>query len=172
MSVLQITVIWRGNLHYELITIGKFQKLSWYWSSLSRSKCLHKQDLSGGSYSSHRFFGFKIAAQSQDSTGNFITWTLVRKEPFLVIRRKILWNLWIVIITVNLMKQNLYPQMFLWENTCMKPNPATTVCRGRDPVLLVSTFWIFVYSDVQIYFDPFISDKTSAWCLEVTKQKR
>ena len=70
-------------------------------------------------------FGFKIAAHSQDSTGNFITWTLVRKEPFLVIRRKILWNLWIVIITVNLMKQNLYPQMFLRENTCMKPNPAT-----------------------------------------------
>ena len=97
-------------------------------------------------------FGFKIAAHSQDSTGNFITWTLVRKEPFLVIRRKILWNLWIVIITVNLMKQNLYPQMFLRENTCMKPNPATwlTVCRGRYPVLLVSTFKIFVYSDVKI----------------------
>ena len=150
MSVLQITVIWRENLHYELITSGKFQKLSWYWSSLSRSKCSHKQDLSGGSYSSHRFFGLKIAAHSQDSTGNFITWTLVRKEPFLVIRRKILWNLWIVIITVNLMKQNLYPQMFLRENTCMKPNPATqlTACRGRDPVLLVSTFWILY---IQMY---------------------
>ena len=65
-------------------------------------------------------FGFTIAAQSEHSAGNFITWTLVRKEPFLVIRRKILWNLWIVIITVN-----LCPQMFLRENTCMKPNPAT-----------------------------------------------
>ena len=27
-------------------------------------------------------FGFKIAAHSQDSTGNFITWILFRKEPF------------------------------------------------------------------------------------------
>ena len=32
-------------------------------------------------------FGFTVAAQSQDSAGNFITWTLVRKEPFLIIRR-------------------------------------------------------------------------------------
>ena len=83
LSVLWIKVIWSENFHYELESFRNCPDIDRHYQNQS----VHINKTAAEVLTVLTDFGFTIAAQSEHSAGNFITWTLVRKEPFLVIRR-------------------------------------------------------------------------------------
>ena len=76
-------------------------------------------------------FGFTIAAQSEHSAGNFITWTLVRKEPFLIIRRDYVKHMDGVNNNCEHNESEPILTEILERRTYLKPNPATS---GRNEI--------------------------------------